>query len=563
MKQHVLPLIGAAAFGLLGVARAFSETPLELLDRATKDLQTQIDAAVAKRTEAAKSEKAGKTPDEAELLERLGARENYPLQRELQVLQQIRTSLAADRTGDVLRVLQQADGSGVLPEDVRKDLDALVQALSKVQADREETYSKEVDAACKQAGEVLLKANEPKELDETLRLFAQLSAKAPVRDYYNGGESRFGNKIQAAIQFVSHWQDYLLARRQDDSEGQSSALRNLSSENNYAQVALVPRSEILARIPRKEPMANPERTQTQVDDDALAIVQGIKKLDDLSAGLAKLVDLQKKGSSQVFRSDSALSVAILNLRGLEGNLLEIRNGLATSLSLKGNRNDFYTRPDVNNALLPLRVQLIKMALPRLLGAPEGEKPKADEEVDAYLHRLTEAAKQRQDWAAVVRGLELKQTLANMNSTTISTASNQQEIEAFKNFFAGINLETAGQYEQAVISYLTALRSGQMDLPAAAIGARLTAIEKAHSAEFASAKEYVLNPPRPAYNSLGDSRLSVPPGFLRGGNDPRFPNGRPGFPNQTPVEEKLEIPAASSSPSPKPSPTSSATATPAP
>ena len=156
---------------------------------------------------------------------------------------------------------------------------------------------------------------------------------------------------------------------------------------------------------------------------------------------------------------------------------------------------------------------------------------------------------------MARGLEINRSFATSQSNYSS--ANAVETEAFKSFFSGLNLEAAGQYQQAVIAYLTALKSGVQDLPAATIGEHLATIEKVHPKDFTDANTYVLNAPQPRYSNSPHG-----PG-LRGAYDPRFnrPNN-PGAPEQPPppaVAVPAVTPAASAapvvlpSPVPKPSP----------
>ena len=269
-----------------------------------------------------------------------------------------------------------------------------------------------------------------------------------------------------------------------------------------------------------------------IDADADEIIKAVKTLGDIPVALTKLAALQRElifHRSYSLGSDSVLGSAMLGLEAIQRAYLEIQHGLATTISLGHGRGEFSLHPNVENVLLPLRVELVKLVAPRLMGAPKEEKAAEGEGLDAYLRRLIEAAKKRQDWLAVERGLDLKHTLAATASSAF-VSSNDRETQAFKDFFAGRNLEQARQYDQAVISYLTALRSGQEDLPADLIGDRLDAIQRAHPAEYASGSSYMRELPRP----------TVPPGL------PERAGGLPGA-----AENILSVPAASPSATPGP------------
>ncbi len=547
MRAFSLPAL--LAVFLFGTGNMFSQTPIELLDRVQKDLQTRYDAKRA-MPEAA--------PTPPPMLDRT---EEYTLQRTLDELRQARQYLLNGNEEAGLQMLSQLQTTAGASEEMRTAVDALAKQLQTERTARATAFVSTVDAACKRAADAVLKANDPKDLDATLQDLAQITDRQPGDHYSESGNSRVASKLQAAISFVNRWQDYLLARNRHNDSGVSNALRNLAE--NGSQPPLIPRSAILALEPQTESDSEsssrsrhttPGRPRAQIEADAVEIVQGVNKLDDLPAALTKLVALRKEVTSQPsysYSSESDLGVALTSLQALQKTSLELQSGVATSVNLSSSRSEANSHPDIENALLPVRVELVKLAAPRLLGAPNDEKPAAGEALDAYLHRLIESAKKRQDWDAVVRGLEIEHSLATSASTTPYVVSNDQEVLAYKNFFAGRNLEQAGQYEQAVVSYLTALRSGQEDLPAAFIGEHLTTIQKTHPAEYTSGAAYVLNPPPSPY---GEFPRFGPPGMYRGGYDPRSP-GRPGFPGMPPGmpagDEKLSVPAATPSPSPVP------------
>lgn len=543
--RTLLPLATVSAFFLVGTSHAFSQSTSELLDRAQKDLQTRYDE---KRPKSDDRDTARSSRDQAE---------SYAMQNVLSELRQARRYFVSGNEETGIQQLSQFQSMSNVPEETKTAIEAVIQQAQKERAARDAAFAKEVDAACQRASEAVLKAKEPKDLDATLQDLAHVTDSQPGSRYNDGGNNRASTRLQAAVTFVNRWQDYLLALNRHNESGVANALRNLADNSNSREPSLVPRSVILALQPQTDPenesssrSRRPGRPQAQIDADAVEIVQGVKTLDEVPAALAKLVALRKELTSQPSYSsspDSDLNVALTSLQAIQKTLLELQNGLATSISLSSERSGYNPHPNVENALLPVRVQLLKLAAPRLLGAGSDEKPVAEEALDTYLRRLIDAAKKRQDWNAVVRGLELKHTLATSTTTGSYVASNDQEVTAFKSFFAGRNLEQAGQFEQAVISYLTALRSGQEDLPSAAIGEHLTAIQKAHPTEYTGGSAYVLNPPPSPY---GDFPRFGLPGMYRGGFDPRSP-GRPGFPGMPAVEEKLSVPAAPPTPSPVP------------
>ena len=141
------------------------------------------------------------------------------------------------------------------------------------------------------------------------------------------------------------------------------------------------------------------------------------------------------------------------------------------------------RPGVEARLTGLRAELIQESLPRLLGVPDA-KAAAGEGVGGFLRRLIAEAKKRGDWVAVARGIDLERELAAGQNN--HTTANTQEAEAFQQYFAGLNLEAAGQYAQAVAAYLSALKTGARELPASVVGEHLASIERLHPQAFATA-----------------------------------------------------------------------------
>ncbi len=584
MRHRLLSLVCVAAFSVAGLSGAHAQTALELLDRTQKDLQTHYDVAKAEATKKAEearkarevkraeeAKKADETNKGDEPKKELASRRELmeeqfddamPFRQEdmvyrngLNTLEQTRQYLESGNDDSAMQQLASGRSGTDLPEEIRTALDTIRQKLMTERTAREKDYAAEIDAACERAGDAVLKAKEPKDLDGTLKELVKLTRQPDYNRYRGNGEGSSAVRLQAASNFVSRWQDYLLARNRNDDRAVTNTLRNLSDNSN--QPLLIPRSVILALQPREpendSPRSTPrpvQRPQEQIDADAAGIVEAVKTLGEIPDALAKLAKLRQEitsRSSYSYSSDSVLGSSVAGLESIQRAYLEIQHGLATTISLGISRTENTSHPNIENALLPLRVQLVKLVAPRLLGATEEDKAADGEGLDAYLHRLIEAAKKRQDWSAVERGLDLKRTLAASASSAFVN-SNDQETQAFKNFFAGRNLEQARQYEQAVISYLTALRSGQEDLPAALIGERLEAIQMAHPTEYASGSKYVLEPPRTPFGY-------GPPGMYRGMSDPRFP-GRMGA-QPEPAENTLPVPAVSPSATPGPKPAPSA------
>ena len=553
-----LPLSGCAALlALAGVGSLLAQQPSSTpdpLDGLRAALRADADAKKERSTE---SEARTRNYEQ-----------NYNFTNFVQL---IRDALAHGNDDAALATLTQLQ-TAALSEDVRKACDALAAQLSKTRAEKEAAFNTEVDAALKRAGDAVLAAKEPKDLDAPLQELGRL-ADGRANRYSDGNQNRAGTKLQGAVTFLSRWQDYLLATARGDDSGASNLLRNLAdSSGGYNQTLLIPRSEILARQPagrdsNGESLADrnnhKRRSASEIDAAVTDILDHTRTLDDMPAAIGKLVSLRAEASNGSSYPDynTDLGSALSNLQSLQKNRLELQSGLGTMInltSIRSDNNNSQQRPGIESRLVPLRMELLDLALPRLLDSPT-EKPAADESVNNFLRRLIEAAKKRQDWAAVVRGLEISRVLASSPNTYAST--NSQENEAYKQFLTGLNMEDAGQYQQAVIAYLTALKTGVQDLPAKLIGEHLAAIQQAHAKEYTEANTYVLNPPVPQYP--GGAYGPNGPYGARGPYDPRFNRpGFPGMPGEQPTPPVLTVPAMPT-PTPTVAPTPAASATPVP
>ena len=464
-------------------------------------------------------------------------------------LEGIRQAMSRGEDNNALSALNQIEAASS-SEEVRRACEALVDKINKERIAREQAFATELDVAVKRAGEVVLRAKEPKELDGLIADFGRLQESRISSD---GRDNRTQQKIQGAVTFLNRWQEYLAAQAKGDDQAAANALRSLG-ENGYNQTLLIPRSEMLARMPNTGDSSTGRNrlSRTEVNAAVADLLERTRTLDDIPATLGKLNELAARNGNNANFSDGStdLGAAVGSLQAIQKTRAELQAGMATTINLNTLRGSNDPRSAFENKLTGLRAELIKMALPRLLGAAD-EKPVEGEGVSEFLHRLMDRAKKRAEWAMVTRGLDMDRNLASgMNNYS---AVNNQEAEAYRQFFAGMNLEAAGQYTQAVIAYLSALKSGAQDVPATVIGEHLSAIEKAHPKEFAEANAHVLNPPPQNY-----------PYGPAGGGDPRLRRGGyvPGMPEQPTPATTITVPAtatpaaapvATPTPSPKVSP----------
>ena len=464
-------------------------------------------------------------------------------------LQNIRDALARDDDATALNYLNQLR-SYADSEEARNACDAVIAQIRKTRADRDAAYAAKVDDAIKRASQVVLSAKTPKDLDAILQEFGQFGVTRANR-YNDPSPNGTNARVHAAVTFLNRWQDYLFEVARGDEQSASNSLRNAAENNSgYNLPPLIPRSEILARMPANRGLTGDRRalshTEAKLDAAVEDLLDHTRVLGDITVTLGKLEALRREfGDGQLnYGYNSEFGFVQTSLQNFEKTRLELESGLGTTINVIGNRSDGNnSKPGLESRLVALRAELILMALPRLLNAP-GERAAAGEGVDVFLRRLIEAAKKRADWTAVVHGLDLARSLATGNPN--STSTNSQENEAFKQFFTGLNMEAAGQYQHAAIAYLNALKTGVQDLPTALIGEHLAAIQKEHPGEYTVASTYSLN-------SLSSPNTSYPSG-LRGSYDAR--PGRSGYLNtvdQGTPSPTVTIPAASPGLTPAPSP----------
>ena len=467
------------------------------------------------------------------------------------LLEQARQQLLRGEDDSALNTLAQIRAAAA-GDKLVKACDTLIEQLRKTRAERESALESEADTLFKRAGDEVLRATQPKDLDATLHELTRLSGSRIRHSSSDDNVGRILNHLQTAISFVNRWQDYLFSLGRGDETAAANILRGLAdSTSTYSQFPIVPRSEILARLPTSRSLdsnTTTPRTRPASEFNAAvaAILDETRTLDDLPAAVRKLSDLRKEAASD---SNSDLGAALNGLQAMQKARLEIQSGMAVTIDLSVGRGESSQHPAVENKIIPLRAELIRLALPRLLNLPD-EKPAANEGTNAFLRRLIDAARQRADWVTVQRGLDLSHAIALAQGT--SFADDTRESEAFKGFLSGLNLETAGQYEPAVIAFFGALKSGTPSMPSALIGEHLDAIQKAHPKEFADGKSYVLNPPAQQFPGGYNGPFGPNgPNGARGGFDPRTGQFRPPGMPEPPTPTVVQVPAASPTPIPPP------------
>ncbi|HEY6112066.1 MAG TPA: hypothetical protein VIV62_06090 [Chthoniobacterales bacterium] len=406
-------------------------------------------------------------------------------------------------------------------DEVHQQTLKLAAALKAEREAKQNAHIAEVNAALKQASDAVHRAKTPEDLDDALdNLLRFHSDYQGVSDHTSEAERSTLSKVEPALTFLKHWQDYLAAQQSGSAERARQSLGTLLSSGNSE---LLPRSRVLAEL-QKYPTEREAKAEPPGPEQIDEIVAKVKSLEGLGDAIRELRKIQSRS-----RSDAVTST--LNaLVPIERTYREFQAGLPTRLDA----SSMYGLDPISFAVIPLRAQLLLLVLPRYLNAPADLVPKPRESVQAYLQRVIDEARARADIALLTRARDAQRFLA--------PGSNQSNTDmAITLMTAAKNQETAGQYMLAVISYQNALRNGGEAVPAKLIGEKLAALKAAHPQEYDEAMK----------NLLWPSRYDYPAPFPRAAPTP--------VPMET--QAALPIPAAGASAPAKPAASASPSTTP--
>ena len=497
MKHGILLLVTLEllAFGGVNVS---AQTSQELFDALTAKLQADVDAAKnPPPTPHVDGAPAG-NPADGDHRRNFMPPPNFGRpnpQYLLSRLSGVRFFLKADQEDAAVQQLESLKPD-LTNEAERDACEAVVQKLQGERAEKEASITAMATDVLKRAGEAVMKAKNPKDLDATLQELSREADDPAISRAFASHNEPFTNRLKSAARFVGRLQDCLVFVSHHDNHQAADTLRAMLSDNGDAIQAMgVPRSEIINRItavsePRDPDTPPARRSAAEIDADVAAAFDRVHALDDLPTAIRTLMALHDEmlaGSGRGYSTGNRaneLSNTLSRLHNLAKAYTELQHGLGDPQESWFTRGEGLSDLPDESVLAVLRAQLAALALPRLLGAPDNEKPAAGERVDTFLNRLIEAAKQRGDWHAVARGVECRRALKSGGKYEVNASNNVPEESAFREFFAGQNFEQAAQYGQAVESYLTALNNGGQDLPVSLIGARLAAIRKEHPKEYA-------------------------------------------------------------------------------
>lgn len=462
---------------------AGAETVPERLDRAQRDLQAQHD----------EFEKNHPALEDTNFYRK----HHRGLREALRDLESARQRFAAGQPNTAIDNLHRLQANDVVSPEIRANLAAVTLELE--QNPTGLPYKAEVDAVLKAAGDKVLAATDPKDLDGTIAEVQALATRYPGRPT-TSDQIMLAARPGWAVNFLRQWQAYLTAKAKGNERQMYDAMQVLSNLTTHpAAPPLVSHAEILARMPPDPmshfgPRASDADRKFAAENDAAVeeILKGTRTPDDLPAAVAKLDELRGKLAEQPAYDDHLSSPGVFkgSLEYLENERQELRSGEPFWFRIYSFEPQGGQFSVLSAHITRLRTQLLETALARSLGAPE-MKPEADEAFAPFLRRLVEAAKQHGDWNAAMRGVGYGLTLA-VSPGFYTPADSSAEREAYRQIGVGKNMEAAGQFQQAAVAYLHALKYGEQNLPVAFIKERLAAIQQSHSNEYADANTLVLN-----------------------------------------------------------------------
>ena len=392
------------------------------------------------------------------------------------VLVQLRSAISQGDAAQIAAILNQmatifkTDAVLAAADKVKKSLDA--ERVAKEQALHEQ-----VDTAISGAAKAIQGSKTAADLDESLDNLAHLQERLEVQN--SGSTPLLMNKVRNTRQFVISWQDYIANRDEGNTQ---QALQNLQNIANSNITDLIPRSEVLARMDTlpKSNQKGPEQ-QDLPTQKVKEILDKTSSLDGIPATIAELTVLQ--GVSGV--AISWLNPQIISIKDQLTSILqsyrEYQTGLPSQLTFQSNpqANDGYI------ATLPLRVELLRLVIPQVLGVDENQKPIAGETIQKYLDRLMDSARQTADAKLISRIREVQDKLGGRQNYGNSPAFLQP-------LLAAQNQLEAGQFTPAVLSYEVTLKNGGDLVPAEAIGKHLEEIKKTHPEDYETGMHLFLN-----------------------------------------------------------------------
>jgi len=334
------------------------------------------------------------------------------------------------------------------------------------------------------------------------------------------GNAGLLRQLLGALEFTKRWQDYLSHLAAGDAAQARNDLQALSQ--NAMGPGLIPRSRLLALMSGREAVAPAANVPAPTPEmpEAQKIIVGMNTLEDMSPALEKLNALAQQ--DELAREDAQCLAPMVEVYG------DLKNGLPTSVNI-----DFMGGVTGAGVSIKINSLLLKFILQHYFDTYKGAPPRDDETPAAYVTRVKSDALAGQDWTLLKKAL-LAHGYFFRNVAAGGLPDN--ESGGVDNLIAGLNQSDAGQYDLAVESFLAALKSGSLDIPAKFIGAQLDALKRDHPAEYDAGMQAYLSPlqQNPYFPGMNPAMMSNP------AYRARFYPGMPGFPERP--SPALQIPA---------------------
>ncbi|HEX4138871.1 MAG TPA: hypothetical protein VHY09_00870 [Candidatus Methylacidiphilales bacterium] len=396
-------------------------------------------------------------------------------------------------------------------------------------ADKSEAEATEMKAELQRAKDAVNSAKKAEDLDPVL---------FDLQKYQSSGGFGFGvavgtsvapsnqdllRQLIAALEFTKQWQNYLSHLASGDVQQARNDLQTLSQNN--AGPSLIPRSRILALMTGQQTMSPAVTAPAPAPEvpEAQKIIDGINTLDDLPTALSKLNDMSQQ--------DEVARECAQHLAPMVEVYEDLKNGLPTSVNI-----DFMGGLSGAGVSVKANGLLLKFILQHYFDTYKGAPPSADETPAAYATRVKNDALAGQDWALLKKALTAH---AYLYRNVAQGSMPDDEAAGVDLVITGLNQNQAGQYALAVESFLNALKSGTLDVPAKFIGGQLDAIKRDHPNEYDQGMESYLTPlvpQQPYYPGMNPAMFN--PAFRAGRHRPGNPGEIPG--QLTPA---LKIPGA--------------------
>lgn len=408
--------------------------------------------------------------------------------------------------------LASLDNSLVLLEGLSPN-DPELLALSLKTREQLITRLKENEIRLKNYGKQILAAKTPGELDGIIEWLGNNPQTANPNIY--------SSRQRSSLQFVTLWQDYLVQKNRSDERSAQNSMKNIAS-NFPANRFGIPRSAILERAypPTAQlnlkPLASPGEVMAKIND-----------LDDLADVVSMLRQLKKQG---LYNSERDIQ------SGLE-NILSDYKQYQAGVSVEVNFRDSY--PVSRTYLLPLRLKLARLVLPRTLGLEGKMEPEKNENITEYLGRVIKKAMEKGN-AELVRKAYLARSQIRRPHGTVDVKKSPEYL-AIMAYQSAENFRATDQYDQAVAAYYKCLSSGSTLVPFQLIKKALQDIRKNHPEHFAAGVTMSLNSNYRNYRSIVLPRRPAPKSVFSEGKPTSTKKSSEVAPNATPEPKKKTTP----------------------